>query len=116
MSRITALGFAIVAAALASQAQAHAKLVKADPGDKASVSAPQALNLQFSEKLEAKLSGAQLMKANGDNVPVTSVASGKTIKALPKGPLAPGGYMVMWYAVAADDGHRTNGEYNFVVK
>jgi methionine-rich copper-binding protein CopC len=56
------------------------------------------------------------MKANGDNVEVASKAGGKSVDATPKAKLAPGQYMVMWYAVAADDGHKTNGEYNFTVK
>jgi len=116
MTRIaTALALAAVAAALAGQAQAHAALVKADPAKEASVGAAPTINLQFSEKVEPKFSGAQLMKANGDNVPVTSKASGNTIVATPKAPLKPGSYMVMWYAVA-DDGHRSNGDYNFTVK
>ena len=113
----TKLMAALGAAALlaASQAQAHARLVKADPGDKASVAAPAAVHLQFSEKLEPKLSGADLMKADGNSLASTAAVVGKTVKVTPKAPLVPGGYMVMWYAVS-DDGHRTQGEYNFTVK
>ena len=116
-SKIAAL--ALLAAPLAligSGAQAHAKLVKSTPTASATVGAPPVLHLEFSEKLEPKFSGAQLMKADGTNVPVTAKVAGKTVDATPAAPLAPGSYMVMWYTVAADDGHKTNGDYNFTVK
>ncbi|HTK35825.1 MAG TPA: copper homeostasis periplasmic binding protein CopC [Caulobacteraceae bacterium] len=117
LSKFAAL--ALLAAPLAligSGAEAHAKLVKADPAANAAVGAPQVIHLEFSEKLEPKFSGAQLMKADGTNIDVVAKANGKAVDATPKTRLAPGQYMVMWHAVTADDGHKTNGDYNFTVK
>ena len=117
LSKIAAL--ALMAAPLAligTGAEAHAKLVKATPTANGTGAAPPVIHLEFSEKLEPKFSGAQLMKADGTNVDVVAKANGKTVDATPKAALAPGQYMVMWYAVAADDGHTTNGDYNFTVK
>ena len=103
-------------ALIGSAADAHAKLVKATPAADAAGAAPQVIHLQFSEALETKFSTAQLMKADGTSIDVTATAKGKTIDAKPKAKLEPGAYMVMWNAVAADDGHKTNGNYNFTVK
>jgi methionine-rich copper-binding protein CopC len=108
--------FAGPALLVGSGASAHAKLVKANPAAASTVGAPPTLELQFSEKLEPKFSGVELMTLKGDDVPVTSAVSDKTVTVTPKAPLKPGAYMVMWKAVAADDGHKTKGDYNFVVK
>ena len=119
-SRHIALG-ALSAAALvfaAAGAQAHAHLVKSDPVADASVAAPQQIHLQFSETLEPKFSGADLMKLDGATLPTASVVNDKNrkmIDATPKAPLAPGGYMVMWHAVSTD-GHKTAGSFNFTVR
>ena len=120
-SRMKVTALAAIAAPVmlfASGAQAHAHLVKASPAENAAVAAPAALDLQFSEKLEAKFSGLTLMKADGADVPVTSqvpAKDAKVIHAVPKGALAPGAYMVMWHVVSAD-GHKMKGQYNFTVK
>jgi hypothetical protein len=102
----------------ASQAAAHARLVSANPSATATVATPRTITLHFNEKLVAKFSGLDVMKANGTKV---GVAAGvpptdpKAIVGVVSGNLAPGAYMVMWHAVAADDGHRTKGAYNFTV-
>jgi methionine-rich copper-binding protein CopC len=111
-----AAGLVLAATLVASGAQAHAKLVKATPSANAAGAAPRTIHLEFSEKLEPKFSTAMLMKADGSNVDVAATVKGKTVDATPKAPLAPGQYMVMWSAVAADDGHKTSGDYNFTVK
>lgn len=115
--RTTALVMALAAPALlfASGAQAHARLVKASPLQNATVAAPKAIHLEFSEKVEPKFSTVTLMKANGAAVPVKSKAEGKAIDGALAAPLAPGGYMVMWSLVSAD-GHKMKGQYNFTVK
>src|SRR5438876_9222429 len=115
---IRAAAIAAIAAPLlfaGLSAEAHAHLVKAEPAENATVAAPKTISLQFSEKLEGKFSGAELMKANRSAVPVNSKASAKTITARPMAALTPGGYMVMWHVVAAD-GHKMKGQYNFTVK
>ncbi|MDB5475805.1 MAG: copper resistance protein CopC [Phenylobacterium sp.] len=99
----------------AAGAQAHAHVVTSSPAANATVASPKAIHLQYNEKLAPKFSGADLMTAAGKPVAVTVKAAGKAIDATPKAALAPGGYMVMWHAVA-DDGHRSKGQYNFTVK
>ena len=104
--------------AVAAPAVAHPALKTATPSANAVVAAPARLQLQFSEKLEPKFTGVELMKADGTLVPVTTTvggADGKTVLASVKGKLAPGQYMVMWHAVAGD-GHRIKGDYNFTVR
>ena len=67
-----------------------------------------------------RMFNGSVLKFNGSAIAsiagITYKANGKTVDATPKAALAPGQYMVMWYAVAADDGHKTNGDYNFTVK
>ena len=113
LSVLTAL--AVSVALVGTTASAHAHLVKANPAENAAVTAPKALHLEFSEKLEPKFSAVELMKADGGPVPVTSKAKGKAIDAAAKSALAPGGYMVMWHVLSAD-GHKMKGQYNFTVK
>lgn len=111
-------GVVAVLLALASPAVAHPKVSASTPAAGATTTAPKKISLQLSEKLEPKFSGVELMKADGTKVPVVSKVGGKdgkTIEADVKGKLAPGRYMVMWHAVAAD-GHRVKGDYNFTVR
>ena len=113
------LALAAAAALLtaATGAQAHAHLVKATPAANAVVAAPKNLCLTFSEKLEPKFSGVDLMTADGKPVALkASVAAKdhKTLTAAPAAPLAPGSYMVMWHVVSAD-GHRMKGDFSFTV-
>lgn len=107
-----------LALAVAAPAVAHPALKTATPAANAVVAAPSRLQLQFSEKLEPKFTGVELMKADGTPVPVKATvggADGKTVLAPIAGKLAPGQYMVMWHAVAGD-GHRIKGDYNFTVR
>ena len=103
----------------ASQAEAHAHLVTATPAANSSGAAPKAITLHFSERLVPKFSGAQLMKADGTTVAtIASVPASdrKAVSLVVRGQLAPGTYMVMWHAVAADDGHRSKNSFSFTVK
>lgn len=114
-----AIGAAVGLLVAASQAQAHARLVSATPAANATVGAPKTITLRFSEAVVPKFSGADLMKSDGALLPVTSSVPAddhKTVTLTPKGVLAPGSYMVMWHAAAADDGHRTKGDFSFIVK
>ena len=91
--------------------------IRATPAANAEVASPKSLSLTFSEKLEPKFSGFELMKADGKPVALkASVAAKdhKTLSAAPSAPLAPGGYMVMWHVVSAD-GHRMKGDFSFTV-
>jgi methionine-rich copper-binding protein CopC len=101
----------------ASQAAAHAKLVSANPAPNATVAAPKAISLKFSERLEPKFSGFEIATTAGAAVPVkTAVAKGgHVIDGALAAPLAPGAYKVTWHAVTAD-AHRMNGAYSFTVR
>ncbi len=119
MSRtiLTALSLTIALAA-AGDAQAHAHLLKASPAIDATVAAPRTLDLQFSEALEAKFSGADLRTAAGAEVAAVASVTAKDRKTLhvaPNAPLTPGAYRVLWHVVSAD-GHRIKGDYGFTVK
>jgi methionine-rich copper-binding protein CopC len=111
---------AVLAASVlvAGQASAHAKLVASTPAANATVAAPQAIRLTFSEKLAPAFSTFELTMADGMKAPVkTSVSQDrKTITGVPKSRLAPGGYKITWRAASVDDGHRMDGAFTFTVK
>lgn len=115
---MAALGVVAGLLAAAPQAQAHAHLVAASPGQNATVPAPKVLTLHFSERLEPNFSGLELEKADGGKVPVTSEVPANDHKAILgklAGRLAPGAYRVKWHTVSADT-HRMEGSYTFTVR
>ncbi|CAM5209606.1 Protein YobA [Castellaniella defragrans] len=100
------------------QAWAHAHPVQQTPAPDSSVSAPAAVNILYTEPIEAALSHLNVLDAQGKQVNtakahVTDRGHKSLEVALPK--LSPGQYKVQW-AVVADDGHRTHGSYTFTVK
>lgn len=109
---------AVVALFAASQASAHAALVKSNPAANAVVVAPKIISLTFNEKLTPAFSGFDLTMGDGMKMKVkTKVAKDKkTITGVPTGPLMAGAYKVSWHAAAADDGHKTTGTLAFKVK
>ena len=113
------LPFAIASAMVlsASPALAHAKLVSATPGDGATVTAPRALSLTFSERFAAPFSSVAVEDGRGRPIPVTKTVSqdGKTLGGAFATPLPAGTYRVTW-AIAAADGHRMTGNYSFTVR
>jgi hypothetical protein len=109
---------AVIATAFAATgALAHAHLLKSLPTDGAVTAPPQMIMLTFSEKLADKLSGFEVVKADGGKVAaqVAVADGGKVLHAMPAKPLAPGVYKVNWGAVT-DDGHRMTGTVTFTVK
>ncbi|WP_374944584.1 copper homeostasis periplasmic binding protein CopC [Sphingomonas sp.] len=115
---------ALALVGLASGADAHPKLVSATPAPNATVTAPGRIELQFSEKLMPKFSGADLMiTAHGgkSHAPMkvagtaTVGADGRTLVVAPKSPLGAGRYSVAWHVVSVDT-HRAVGNYAFAVK
>ena len=103
----------------ASGAQAHARLVSADPSPNANVASPTAISLRFSEAFEPKFSGFELSMGNGTTMatgPVGAADHDKTLTAVISTPLKPGAYRVTWHAVGADDGHRTQGAFVFTAR
>ncbi len=110
-----ALGAA--AAVFATQAAAHAHLVKSDPPAGATVAAPAAISLTFSDKVVPAFSGFELsMVEHKMKVPVKTTVSpdGMTIRGVPQGKLMRGTYKINWRAASAD-GHRMSGDVTFKV-
>jgi methionine-rich copper-binding protein CopC len=111
------LGAAVLASA-ATQARAHAHLLSASPAENATVPPPKTLTLHFSERLEPKFSGIEVVKADGSKAAVSSEVPAndrKTIVGTVSGQLSPGVYTVKWRAVSADS-HRMEGSYRFTVR
>lgn len=102
----------------ASQALAHAALVKSDPAANATVAAPKAISLTFSEDLTPAFSGFDVSMGDGVKMTVKTTVSKdrKTLVGVPTGPLKAGAYKISWHAAAADDGHKTTGTLAFTVK
>ena len=97
---------------------AHPKLLVSMPAAGAAVAAPAQINLEFSEKLFEKLSGAKLVRADGKPVTKAAVSigsDGKSMQIVPAAPLTAGGYTVEWYGVGGDT-HRVTGSVQFTVR
>jgi hypothetical protein len=110
-----AAGFGAVALLTGAPALAHAKLTAAEPAAEATVAAPAQVVLHFSEKLEPKFSGFDLVKG-GEKLGLKAAVGkdGKSLVGIPTAPVAAGAYQVNWHAVSAD-GHRMQGAYGFTV-
>lgn len=119
---ITSKSFAAAAVVglmlVATQASAHAKLVKSNPAANATVAAPKSISLTFNEALTPKFSGFDVSMSDGMKTSIkTSVSKDhKTITGVPTGKMMAGAYKIAWHAVAADDGHRMDGVVTFTVK
>jgi len=102
----------------AVQAQAHAKLVSANPSANSSVSSPQTILLKFSEAIAKKLSSMKLADAGGNPIAMMQMPApdAKSLSIMPNATLPPGQYTVSWTAVSTDDGHKMTGAYHFTVK
>ncbi|MBO4119280.1 copper homeostasis periplasmic binding protein CopC [Cupriavidus gilardii] len=114
------------AALLSGQsAFAHPKLLSSTPADNAQVSAPERIELRFSESLVKQFSGANLLMtgmpgmANHGPMKIAAAVSpgedGKTMVVTPAKPLVPGSYRLEWRAVASDT-HPVSGKISFQVK
>lgn len=106
----------------AGAAAAHPKLVSATPAPNAVATAPNHIDLRFSEKLMPAFSKGQLtmaampgMSAMKLATTTTLAADGKTLVIKPKSRLAHGRYVVDWHVVSTDT-HNVAGRYAFAVK
>jgi methionine-rich copper-binding protein CopC len=101
-------------------ALAHADLASADPAADATVkTAPTAISITFTEEVEPKFSSIQVLDAEGkrvDDGKAHTAPDNEKLLSVGLKPLAPGTYMVIWHATAADDSHKTKGNYAFTVK
>jgi copper transport protein len=121
--RRTTLASALLAAlaalaALAPSAGAHAELTRSEPDAGSALSQPpRAVRLDFSEEISERFRSAAVLGARGRAVPGVRVVSGPGPKSLtvrlPKLPRGP--YVVVWEALAEDDGHITSGTVAFGV-
>lgn len=118
-SKLIATGMALMLAAAATGASAHAKLVRSTPAEGTAGPAPKQIVLTFSEKLQPRFSGATLTMPAMNNMAVPAKAAvGKdrlTLVVTPSQPLTPGAYAVNWRAVAADT-HKMQGKVGFTVR
>lgn len=100
-------------------ALAHARLKESQPAADASAPAPQDLRLLYSEAVDLQRSTVSLVPAGGQAVALPSLAADpaepKAVLMHLSQPLPPGSYTLEWHAVAARNGHRTEGSYGFTV-
>ena len=111
---------AILAAAasllLATQAQAHAKLIGSTPAADTTAAAPKQITLKFNEKVQPKFTGVEVTMGGAPVALKTTVAKDRmTLVGAPARPLTAGVYQVKWHAVTADT-HRMQGSYSFTVR
>ena len=111
---------AVLAAAaslmLATQAQAHAKLVSSAPAADTTATAPKQIILHFNEKVQPKFTGVEVTMGGAPVALKTSVTKDRmTLMSAPAKPLTAGVYQVKWHAVTADT-HRMQGSYSFTVR
>jgi methionine-rich copper-binding protein CopC len=117
--RAIALPFALLAVAAAGAAEAHARLVKADPKVGSTVAAsPARLWLRFNEVPRLPGTGVQVTGPGGAEVKLGPLAKDtadvRAIVAPVPERLAPGRYNVRWKALSPD-AHHTEGDFSFIV-
>jgi methionine-rich copper-binding protein CopC len=102
---------------VATQADAHARVVASTPAASATVASPRAISVTFSERVAPAFSGLEVVNAAGVKSAVATTVSedGKTLSGRPARPLAAGAYTVNWHAASAD-GHRMTGSIAFTVR
>lgn len=107
----------IVVAGLTVGVRAHMKLVKSEPANGATVAtAPTAIGLFFSEKIDPSVSRIVLKGAAGDVALAAPQAMGANRLTAPiTGTLSDGAYTVTWQS-AGKDGHIIKGQLAFSVK
>lgn len=116
LSAAVALG--AVALLSATQASAHASLVKSDQAANATVAAPKSITLTFDEEVTQAFSGFDVMMGGSMKMPVKTTVSAdkKTLTGVFAGPVMAGAYKISWHAAAADDVHKSTCVLAFTVK
>lgn len=117
MQRLLALLVAVFVIVLSDTAEAHARLVSANPSSGSAVGGVRAISLTFSERFAAPFSTVEVEDGLGRGIALTKTVSedGKTLGGAFAAPLPAGTYRVTW-AIAATDGHRMTGNYSFTVR
>lgn len=116
-SFIMLAGAVVAAIALGVAVQAHAKLTKTSPADKATVTkAPTSVQLWFNETLDVKLSKIEVTGPDGKvALGVVHAMEPKQLMGPITGKMADGAYTVNWQT-AGDDGHVQKGSFTFTLK
>jgi methionine-rich copper-binding protein CopC len=112
------LAAALASAAVAGEAAAHARLVKSDPKAGATVAAPKALKLWFSEGIVPAQSKVAVAGPAGPVAtgPLAVDAKNPRVVSAPiTGALAAGAYKVNW-TMKTEDTHVMEGSFAFKVR
>jgi cytochrome c peroxidase len=118
---LAALAIALLAAAATPAERFHTRLVKSNPAKDAVVAtAPAALELWFSEKIDLAASRVQLVGPGGTAVTTAALTRDDAATDAPvvvriTGPVVDGVQTVNWSA-ASGDGHPVKGSFTFTVK
>ena len=114
----TILALAAAACLIGQAASAHAFLDQASPAVGSEVSgSPPALNLRYTEPVEALFSDVRVTDASGKRVDEGKPVAGGDGRglAVKLKPLPPGVYAVEWHVTSVDT-HKTDGHFIFTVK
>ena len=117
--RTTLILAAAVSLAAAGAADAHARLITGSPKAGATVAAPTALKLTYSESIVP--GGSSVAVADAKGAPVATGAlsldpKNKRVVIVPvTGKLVAGAYKVDW-SMKTEDGHTMTGDFGFKVK
>lgn len=111
------IGTAGVLLLVATQADAHARVIASTPAASATVTSPRAISVTFSERVAPAFSGLDAGSAAGAEIAVTSRVSedGKTISGGTARVLPAGADTVSLRAASAD-GHRMTGNFAFTIR
>jgi methionine-rich copper-binding protein CopC len=113
----TLAGAVLSAVVLTVGVQAHAKLMKTSPADKATVAkAPTSVQLWFNEAIDVKLSKVELTGPEGKvALGMVHAMESKQLMGPITGKMTDGAYTVDWQT-AGDDGHVQKGSFTFTLK
>lgn len=109
----------VASAGLASVVRAHAVLLRSVPAADSDMSQPPpAIEMWFTEPLEASFTGARLLASDGTEVETGAAQldpTDLTHITVPLGQLEPGIYTVAWQTLSQVDGHEWYGSFPFTV-
>ena len=111
------LALAVIGTTAWGGALRHTKLVRSLPSADTTMASPEAIQLWFSDKPEARLTAISLLRADSSRIslgPVKSVVDPLLVEAKVLAPLQPGAYAVVW-RTASPDGHVVRGRFEFQV-
>jgi copper transport protein len=123
MTRVIRAALAAMALLLllgAATAAGHSQLVSSSPGaGQVVATSPSQLRLVFSEPIEGRYTGLDLLDAQGKALLVgvgdVDPADPRALVEALATPLPDGAYTISWRAVSASDGHNTSGFLTFAV-